>query len=110
MVQPGDPRQGAGFAPRQVDQPRAGFFTLRLVRGGPRVPGRILVVDGVFSAVIDGAEFGASDTEPARADGVMRLWHYGLEIEQAEYDRLLVRPVRPDPTKRLDLARLPSLF
>lgn len=96
--------------PRAVDQPRAGFFMLRLVKHGPWVPACIKVDFGVFSAEIDGKPFGDANTDPLKADGVMKIWHWGREVSEAEYQAALKRTVRPDPRKPVDLRKLPPLF
>ena len=96
--------------PRPIDKPEAGCFTIRLVRKGPRVPARIRFEKGEYWAEVNGARVGAAAADPLQADGVMRIWHYGAEIEQAEYDRLLRRPNPPNPRKPVRLNALPSIF
>lgn len=110
---PGERRPMPGPAKaqaRRIDQPRAGFFLVRLVKGGPRVPARIVEDFGLFSAEIDGKPCGAADSDPLKADGVMRVWHYGTEIERTEYRTLLGQPDRPDPRKPVNLAAMKPVF
>ncbi len=106
---PALPQRDRGPA-RVIDQPRAGFFMIRQVRKGPWVPARILVDFDAFSAEIGGKPCGAANEDPLRADGVMRIWEYGREIDEAEYWRLLGRKDAPDPSVRIDLRRKPSLY
>ena len=56
--------------PRAVDQPEAGFFELRQVRGGPLVAAVIKHEGGLWSAEIDGVPCGEPHHDPACADGV----------------------------------------
>lgn len=95
---------------RVIDQPRAGFFLIKLVKGGPRVPARICVDFDQFWAEINGKAVGAATEDPLTADHVMRIWHYGVEIDEQEHRRLLARENAPDPSTPIDLRRKPSLF
>lgn len=99
-----------GRPSRVIDDPRGGYFTIKLVRGGPRVPARIHMDRGGFWAEIDGKRCGAMSEDPLQADGVMRVWIYGIEIERAEYDELLARAGRPDPRKPANLRTARSIF
>ena len=97
-------------APRRIDEPRGGFFLVRLVKGGPRVAARIVEDFGQFSAEVDGRPCGKPHADPLKADGVMRIWLYGVEIEREEYDSMLRRTDKPDPNKRVDLAAAKPVF
>ena len=83
---------------RRVDEPRPGYFRMRLVRGGPFVTARIWEAKGKLHAHINAA--------PADVD---RVWLFGHEIELAEYQKLMGRTlVKADEAP--DLMRLPSPF
>lgn len=107
-------------APRDVSAPEAGFFELRLVRGGPRVPARITFHHGVWGASINGEPCGGVHHDPAYADGVFRVWLGGRRVTQAEYEyRISLRTwaVENDhthpaanPTKVIDLRTHEPLF
>jgi hypothetical protein len=78
---------------REIWPPRAGFFRLRLVRGGWPVPAEIKLVpieDGGtdrmgWQAVIDG-EPRDPDPDPAHAAGVSDIWHGGTIVPQSEFE------------------------
>jgi hypothetical protein len=63
-----------------------------MVRKGPRVAARIMRQLGFWSASINGDSCGASDPDPAKADGVFRIWSTGIQITKAEYEALLKSP------------------
>ena len=94
---------------RPVDNPRAGFFHVRMVKGGPCVPARICHDFGQFWAVINGVTVDGGGEDPILVKDVMRIWHYGVEIDEAEYERRLLME-RLDPLKPIDLRNKPSLF
>ena len=106
--------------PRQVDDPRPGFFELRLVRGGPMVAGRIVHENGLWHAVINGEKQGEPHPDPAQAAGVMRLWHGGHRITESLYSfRLSLKawatahdPSHPaaNPHQVISLATRQSVF
>ena len=75
--------------PRLVDHPEPGFFELRLVRGGPRVPAKIVLVDGLWGAWINGDPCGDMSADPVAADGVLRIWHAGRRISEQDYQHKL---------------------
>ncbi len=97
---------------RMVDNPQPGYFLIRVVKGGPWVPARIVHDFGHWWAEINGREVGKKTEDPLTADQVLRIWHFGREIDQNEYRRLLRIPAaeRPDPTKPVDLSKKRSLF
>ena len=104
------PRPAKRFGARQVDQPRSGYFLLRLVKGGPRVPCAISVDFGMASCSIDGRPYSSPTAEPHGDRRLMEIWTYGEEIDRAEYERLLRAPDRPDPFTAIDLTARPPLF
>jgi len=73
---------------RAVWPPEPGLFRLRLVRGGWGVPARLSVTVDGWAAEIDGTSYPA-DPDPARAEGVERIWTGGEIIDQHEYDWLI---------------------
>ena len=105
------PPPAVPFGTRQVDSPRAGFFSIKLVKGGVRVPGRIIHDFDLFQAELDGVLQGPPHEDPFKANGVSRLWEYGREITADEF-ALMTRQkaIRPDPRKAVDLNKLPSIF
>lgn len=108
--------------PRRVDQPEAGHFKLRMVRGGPWVAAEIECdAQGVWSATIDGErQSGGAHTDPALAEGVFRIWHYGHAIDASEHAYLVERarwarihaPDSPEanPTLPIRVGSLPPAF
>ena len=105
---------------RRVDQPEPGCFKLRLVRSGPWVAATIQCnAEGHWSATIDGKR-GDSHADPAQADGVFRVWHYGSMISGSEHDYLVdlalwARIHAPDspeanPTRAINVNALPPAF
>jgi len=107
-------------APRRVDQPEPGLFKLRLVRGGPFVAAEIHRDDaGRWIATINGK---AADghPDPALAEGVFRIWHYGIRISASEHAFLVERaawarvhsPDNPEanPERPIRLGALPPAF
>ena len=80
-------------APRAIAEPEAGWFKIRMVKNGPHVAARIHRSLGAFwSASINGVSCGAEDTNPAKSDGVYRIWATGTRITKSEYDALLKSP------------------
>lgn len=107
-------------APRRVDQPRPGLFKLRLVRGGPWVAASIEQDDaGRWVATVAGVR-SEGHADPALADGVFRVWHYGHVITASEHAFLLERarwatihaPDSPEanPERAINVAALPPAF
>jgi hypothetical protein len=76
---------------RQIDQPRPGWFRLRLARGAPLVGARLYQRLGVLAAEINGQE---ADVEA--------VWTSGEWIDEAEYRRLL-EAAPADPTQPVDM-------
>ena len=96
--------------PRSVEHPVPGYFLVRLVRGGVLVPAAINCDFGLWSCSIQGVDQGPSDEDPARVEGLFRIWHWGKMIERAEYLRLLTRGPAADPNQPVDLANRSPLF
>ncbi len=107
---PSSPPLPRGRPDRTINDPRAGYFTVKLVKGGPRVAARIHMDRGGFWAEIDGKRCGAMHEEPLQADGVMRIWLYGNEIDRAEYEQMLASTNRPDPRKPINLRTQRSIY
>jgi hypothetical protein len=76
---------------RQIDQPRPGWFRLKLARGAPPVGARLYQRLGVLAAEINGQE---ADVEA--------VWTSGELIDEAEYRRLL-EAAPADPTRPVDM-------
>ena len=107
--------------PRRVDQPEAGYFRVRLVRGGPWVAAKIEQdAEGRWAASIDGQLQDPTNLDPALAKGVFQIWHYGTRIPEPEYEWMLAvasharihKPDAPEanPTRRINIAHEPPPF
>lgn len=70
--------------PRRVDEPRPGYFMIRLVRGGPPVAAAICHDAKGWYVIIDGVEKRPAP-EPWDAEDMSRVWHYGREVPEEEY-------------------------
>ena len=92
--------------PRPIDQPKVGYFRIRLVRKGMFVAARISNEFGFWRAMINGQSCGAADPDPAKADGVYRIWTTGVQITKQEYDRLLGSPPS-SPQLPIDIGSMP---
>lgn len=107
------------WAARSVAVPEPGYFAMRLVRGGPTVAARIVHSEGLWNAVVDGLAYRPA-SDPAAAEMVFRIWHGAEQITEAGYFLMLrqkadaIAANRNDPaahpTKKIDLANLPSIF
>lgn len=100
---------------RVIWPPEAGYFALALVRGGWRVPARIVRDDNGWSAEVD-SEMQLGHPDPALATMLANVWHGGMKISEADYRWLLAikdhaRQHDPDhpclsPRKKIDPRRL----
>lgn len=108
-------------APRRVDEPSPGLFQIRLVRGGPWVAAEIeRDALGVWRAAIDGVPQEPGHPDPAQAEGVFRIWHYGHPIGASEHAYLIERakwarnhaPDSPEanPKRPVRVGSLPPAF
>jgi hypothetical protein len=103
-------------APRQliVDQPVAGYYRRRLVKGGPWVPVEIAPYGGEFTALVatvGGVHADLFDTWTSCA---------GQPISKADYDYMMAvkewadehAPCAPEarPYKRVEISKLPPAF
>jgi hypothetical protein len=73
---------------RRIDAPEPGYFSMRLVKGGWRVPCRIVHDAHGWHAEING-EVQPAFPDPYAAPGVSRVHERGLRIDQPTYDRLI---------------------
>lgn len=107
-------------APRRVDQPEPGLFKMRLVARGPFVAAEIhRQDDGRWCATINGA-VAEAHLDPAQAEGVFRVWHYGHRIDASEHAFLVERaawarihdPDSPEanPERPINIGALPPAF
>ena len=116
--------------PRPIDDPRPGFFRLRLVKNGPFVgaelrygPPRDPETGGIMSersyqweTLVNGKLVSEPSPDPVKA-GVFRVWLSGTQIEEPEYRYLIAdrewcerhAPAAPEanPTASIQLAELP---
>lgn len=108
--------------PRMIGEPRPGFFRVRLVKGGPWVPARILrpcPIDPTCGYPLDRSPRDLVAEVDGRPVPLDRVWLFGTEIDWPEWARLssitdAERHV-PDsplanPTQRIDLMRAPIPF
>src|SRR3954469_17773176 len=104
--------------PRLVWPPQPGYFQMRLVSRGWKVPARLVLGDSGWHAIIDEeAYFPHSD--PAQARGVAAVWTSGAQIDAATYRWLIAlkawaRAAAPDhpclsPRSPIDPAVLPPI-
>lgn len=91
---------------RVVDEPVAGYYRIRRVKGGPFVAARTFQRLGFWGAEIGGFSCGASDPDPFKADGVMAICNTGIRITKDEYDALIGKPALL-PERKIDLGALP---
>lgn len=105
---------------RTLDQPRPGYFRLKLVRHGPWVPATIRSCQhepGEPENILDRppylvATIGDKDADP------YTVWERGDRITEAEYRWRLAlrewargtRQPEATPTRPADIATLPSIF
>lgn len=110
---------------RLIDQPEPGFFTLRMVRGGPLVAARIYRPCPLEMAVWEPWQHldrwyaleAEIDGQPCAVD---RVWLFGRPIPWREFEFLShraqwARDHAPDhpaarPRERIDLGRMKPLF
>lgn len=90
--------------PRIINQPRPGFFKLRLVKGGPWVPSRIYA----YRPRVAGTDHLAAHVNGEHCE-VDRVWLYGHPISEDEYRRMLSSP-HAQPKRAVNLAAAAPLF
>jgi hypothetical protein len=110
--------------PRVVTEPVAGFYKVRLVAKGWKVPAKLDMLHDVWTAMVDGSPaLGFWTLEEFRdlpdTNLAQRVHLYGEPITQSEYDYLLAlrdyaRAHRPDhpclhPHKPIDIRLQPVL-
>ena len=94
---------------RDVSEPQAGHFKIRMVAKGPWVAARIDRPFGQFwRARINGHE-SQWHIDPAQAPNVYRIWTTGVVITAAEYDTLLAKPPA-SPDLPIRIGTLPPAF
>lgn len=94
---------------RRVDEPQAGYYRVRMIKGGPWVAAQVEQKLGIWSASINGVPCGAADFDPSRADGVFRVYLTGVSITKAEYDAL-VRSPPSSPRMPIDIGSIKPEF
>lgn len=94
---------------RAIAEPEPGFFSLRLVKGGPEVGARIHQGFGIWWASINGVMCGAAAADPVAAAGVFRVWTSGARIDRQAYDALIANPPA-SPDQKIDIKTLPLPF
>jgi hypothetical protein len=78
-----------GQESRMVDQPEPGFFRMRLTNRGPYVAARIEHADGLWRATIDDVVQDPAHADPAKAEGVLRIWHGAMRVDEDSYNHAL---------------------
>lgn len=101
---------------RRIDQPVPGYYLIRLIRHGPKVPAMLAYSeDEGWYAVINGKVVSnPPNFDWAKAYMVVNVW-LGQPIDQQEYDRLMAlrfqkQHPNSSPDKKIDLTKLPSIF
>jgi hypothetical protein len=105
---------------RAVDKPEPGYFSMKLVKGGPLVGARIIFDGGMWSVEIDGEMKGGQVADPNDNLAIFRVWHGATIIDETEYRFLKERsawakvndPKSPfaNPTTPIDFTRHPPIF
>lgn len=106
-------------ARRDVASIRVGYFRVRLVRGGFLVPARICRDERGWWGEINGLARGRPWSAPHEVPLIARIWEYGREIDEGEYNYLLAvvrwarenEPTHPilSPEKPIDPNLLPPV-
>lgn len=103
-------------------RPEPGHYTVRMVRGGPWLPARILYEDdtGFWRVEINGTEVGQPDLDPDAHPLLMRVWHHGRRSDELEHELMTAtkawaakhQPEHPllHPTTPIDLGALPPVL
>lgn len=103
--------------PRPVETPTPGHYRMRLVKGGPWVPARIMEHDGFWMVMIDGsATAKAASRDPWKVPQMERV-AFSNAITEAEYASLTEQraalpedhPLK-DATKPIDMRAAGSLY
>ncbi len=102
--------------PRPVDMPVPGYFRVRLVKGAPWVPARIMEQDGWWLVLIDGEATGPAGREAWKVAQMERV-AFSNAITGAQYASLLEQrralpadhPLK-DATKPIDMRAAGSLY
>ncbi len=118
--------------PRNPGEPRPGYFQVRKVRGGPYVGARLIHApptdpetgetldrSPLWETWIDGVLVRDPSPDPVAA-GVYRVWDFGEEITEAEYQFLVdhrawARTNAPDSPEAnagepIDISKMKSLY
>lgn len=103
--------------PRPVDVPVPGFFRVRMAKGGPWVPARIMHEDGLWLVLIDGEQTSAAAmAEPWKVPR-MEWVAFSNRIDEAQYRTLLTaRQALPadhplkDATRPVDMRAAGSVY
>ena len=70
--------------PRRTDRPQPGFYTLRLVRGGPPVGAEIIHDEnGQWWCSVDDVLYGPA-ADPFQIDALCQVHAYGQDASEAE--------------------------
>lgn len=95
--------------PRRVDLPIAGWFRVRLVRNGWRVPALVEQnAEGAWRAIVDEKPTGWF-RDPFQCQDICRVWEFGSQIKEWEYldllaSKLVAAPDHPcrNPTRPMN--------
>jgi hypothetical protein len=79
--------EAAAFAPRTPDEPRVGYFRVRVVPRGPWCPARIWA----YRPRVAGTDHLAAHILGTPCD-VFDVWLSGREIDETEYQQLMASP------------------
>lgn len=105
--------------PRNPEVPEPGFYRLRLVRRGPYVPARIVLEEGLWQVILNGAPSGKHE-HPWAIAWMHKVWPYAETIMESDYDYMLAyaqwaeKHAPEDPAARpnepIDVTTLPPPF
>jgi hypothetical protein len=94
--------------PRRVDMPIAGWFRVRLVRNGWKVPALVEQnSEGMWRAIVDEQPTGWF-RDPFKSEDICRVWEFGAQIQEYEYldllaSKLVAPPDHPSRNPRVPM-------
>ncbi len=94
---------------RRIDQPVAGFYALRLCKGGPQVCALIHHGAAGWSCSINNHATGFPNVDPWLVQDLWRIHSYGTIISHEAYLALSANPPA-SPDKKIDMNSEPPTF
>lgn len=71
----------------RLESPEPGYFTVKLCRGGPKLPCRIVHENCLWWAEVNGERHLAA-ADPEQSETVLRVWQHGERSDASEFDYL----------------------